>query len=409
MNDSDVAPTTPAPTLGVRLALGVLAVAIAAVIIPVHATVYGLPVALAFFLGLAQAGAVPLAASRPRLAATAGITGWIITAALSREAVGVPWPWPVASLIAVTLMIAVIAARHPWRYAVAAWLTAVAGTIAMIASTPDRYGELDTAVTNGIVFAANAGGVLAIVLLLAQRREIRAQLARERRSAAEEQGRRELVEERARIARELHDVVAHGVSVIQVQASSAKYRLPEAGEAAAAEFDEIAATARGVLTEMRQLLGVLRGDGGPDGEAELGPQPGLFDLPELVATSERAGLPVSLSWDASSDTPATVGLSVYRIVQESLSNVVRHAPGAVTRVVVAREPWSITVTVENDAPDTSGPGAAVEPGGHGLRGMRERVSLLGGQLEHGPSESGGYRVRAALPMPATAAAGGDAR
>ncbi|MEB4616047.1 sensor histidine kinase, partial [Leucobacter sp. M11] len=293
-----------------------------------------------------------------------------------------------------------------WRFPVVGWGLALLGTVTVIAMSPENYADLDSSVQNSIIFLAISGGSLAITLLLVQRDQIRTQLDRERRQGAQEQARRELVEERARIARELHDVVAHGMSVIQVQASSAKYRLPEAGPAAAAEFDDIAATARGALGEMRQLLGVLRGAdpaGGAsagDPEQPLGPQPGLFDLPALVETTQRAGVPVTLSWDADSRTPATVGLTAYRVVQESLSNIIRHAPGAPTRVEVRTENGSLRVEVRNDAPPTPGPSAHADAGGHGLRGMRERVELIGGTLEHGPTEDGGYRILAELPDPA---------
>ncbi|MFE7122361.1 sensor histidine kinase, partial [Streptomyces sp. NPDC057654] len=223
-----------------------------------------------------------------------------------------------------------------------------------------------------------------------------------------ERARRTLLEERARIAREMHDVVAHHMSVITVQADSAPYRLggvpPETGE----EFAAIAATARESLTEMRRLLGALRGTDGRGGTGTAGveraPQPGLAELDRLAESTVRAGVPVELSVEPGPDTapvPGAVDLSAYRVVQESLANVVRHAPGAATRVSVAPDRTGVSVVIVN-APSAAVPGAPLESGGtgHGLVGMRERVRLLGGTLEAGPLPDGGFRVAARFPLTA---------
>ncbi len=160
-----------------------------------------------------------------------------------------------------------------------------------------------------------------------------------------ERSRRTLLEERARIARELHDVVAHHMSVITVQADSAPYRIPELPEAAREEFGSIAASARESLAEMRRLLSVLRSDGG---EGERAPQPGLDRLQQLVEATVRAGVPAELRLAADlGDVPQAVDLSAYRIVQEALANVVRHAPGAATRVSVRADGEWLTVLVVN--------------------------------------------------------------
>lgn len=398
-------PIRRAPLLRGWLALAILGIIVIAVSVPVLSALYRVPLHWAFALGLSQGAALLLAPRAPRTALGLGLASWFFAAFVSGDTLiaAWPWPWPVPLLISTILLLVILAATQRWQLPVIGWGIAVLGTVVVIAEAPGRYAELEHAVASGIVFTSVSAGVLLITLLLVQRGQIREQLARERQSGAQEQARRELIEERARIARELHDVVAHGMSVIQVQASSAKYRLPEAGPEAAAEFDDIAATARGALGEMRQLLGVLRGaDTASIAGDALGPQPGLFDLPALVETTRRAGVPVTLDWDADSRTPATVGLTAYRVAQESLSNIIRHAPGAPARVTVRGERGALVVTVENEPSPEPAAGARIDPGGHGLRGMRERVALVGGTLEHGPTPAGGYRVRASLPDPHSA-------
>jgi signal transduction histidine kinase len=398
-------PTTGRPTVPAWVVLGGLAVVLASVAIPMNVVAYGVPVVISFVIGVLQAGMIPLAAVRPRLALGVSLLPLVLLPVLSLGSTGAPWPVAVTTLLVQTAVIVVAAFVSTWRIAIASWLLSVLAVAVVIATAPERYGTFDASLASAIPFAAVSAGLLAIALLLAQRGSIRAQLERERQVVAAEQGRREVMEERNRIARELHDVVAHGMSVIQVQASSAKYRLPDLDAAAAAEFDDIGATARSALAEMRQLLGVLRNE---DATAGLGPQPGLFDIPALVDASRRTGVPVSLQWSVSETDapPPAVALAAYRIVQESLSNAVRHAPGAATRVVVTRSAATIDLSVENDAPEASarpgesGGGHGGGPGGgHGLVGMRERALLVGGALEHGPTPAGGYRVTAHLPVP----------
>lgn len=217
-------------------------------------------------------------------------------------------------------------------------------------------------------------------------------------SAQKQRERNAVLEERARIAREMHDVVAHHMSMIAVQAETAPYRLAGVGvpEPVAAEFAALSGAAREALTEMRRLLGVLRSDGG---EAERVPQPRLDDVPGLVDGARRAGALISLEMPRdTADIPPGVGLTAYRIVQESLSNAGRHAPGARISVVVAQEPRYVQLTIKNGPPATGQPRA--DGTGHGLAGMRERVALLGGELAAGPEADGGFAVRAVLPAAA---------
>lgn len=248
-------PITGRPSLLLWILLSALAVALCAVSVPVHTVLYGIPLAIAFGVGIVQMGSIPLAIIRPRLAIVLTLVSTLVLPELSRSSVDAPWPWSVSSMLSTIAVISVLAFTSRWTYPLLTWLLSVAVSIVAIATSPTRYDSLDPSVTNSIVYIAISGGALAVALLLAQRRGIRAQLVQERQITATEQAKRELVEERSRIARELHDVVAHGMSVIQVQATSAKYRLPDMSDEVAAEFDDIGATARGALTEMRQLLG----------------------------------------------------------------------------------------------------------------------------------------------------------
>jgi signal transduction histidine kinase len=237
-------------------------------------------------------------------------------------------------------------------------------------------------------------GTAALDVVRAWRRARRA-LAAQAELAEREQARRAVLEERARIAREMHDVVAHHLSLMAVQAETAPYRVTGLSPPALAEFSSLSGAARAALADMRRLLGVLRSDQ----PAERAPQPQLADLPALAAASRRAGVTVELSMPAACDqVPPSVGVCAYRIMQEALSNAGRHAPGAAVAVHVGQHDGSLRLQVSN------GPGAPARPPrgggqpGHGLAGMRERVALLGGSLSAGPTAGGGFAVRAVLPL-----------
>jgi len=215
------------------------------------------------------------------------------------------------------------------------------------------------------------------------------QLERER---AAEAGRM-VAEERTRIARELHDVVAHRVSMMTVQAGAAKTVAVDDPERAMKAMEAVEKAGRQALDELRHLLGVLRPEAEVDG---LGPQPGLADVPRLVDQLGEAGLDVSLTMDgAHTDLPARVDLSAYRIVQEALTNVLKHAgPSARTEVRLSTDNDGVAIDVFD-----TGQGATILPGsGHGIVGMRERAKLLGGSLDAGPRPGGGFRVVAYLPI-----------
>jgi signal transduction histidine kinase len=253
----------------------------------------------------------------------------------------------------------------------------------------------------GLLLTLLGGVALLLGAVVRERSEAQRRLAEQETISEAERGRRTLLEERARIARELHDVVAHHMSVISVQANTAEYRIDRLSPVVRDEFTSIAATARESLGEMRRLLGVLRNE---EARGDLEPQPGLARIGQLVEATARVRGPVEFT-PCEAEVPEAVGLSAYRIVQEALSNVVRHAPGARTRVALSvSEPgpgpgeWLTVLVVNGPPPERSG--GPLESGGtgHGLVGMRDRVRLVGGALDVGPLEDGGFRVAARLPL-----------
>jgi signal transduction histidine kinase len=201
--------------------------------------------------------------------------------------------------------------------------------------------------------------------------------------------------ERARIARELHDVVAHHISMIAVQAETARLTTPGLPPAGAQRLSEIGDTARAGLTEMRRLLGVLREDAEAEA-ADRHPQPGLEQLPGLVdqaRESSGAGYRLIISGPPAAVDPG-VGLAAYRIVQEALTNARRHAPGAAVDVEVRYGPGELRLVIRDNGP---GPQQTAPAGGHGLLGMRERAAAVGGDLRAGATTVGGFLVEARLP------------
>ncbi len=221
-----------------------------------------------------------------------------------------------------------------------------------------------------------------------QLRRRAAELERER----DEKARLAVAEERARIARELHDIIAHAISVMIVQARVGRRRLDAETAPPHESFDTIEDTGRQALTEMRRLVGLLRTE---EQQPALNAQPGLGQLGELVDQISAAGLPVEVSLEGEPrELPAGIDLSSYRIVQEALTNALKHAGPATAQVVIAYCEEEIDIEV-TDTGSGSGDGGG---GGHGLAGMRERVSLYGGEIEAGHHAGGGFTVRARLPL-----------
>ncbi|MCD9144983.1 sensor histidine kinase [Streptomyces albireticuli] len=234
------------------------------------------------------------------------------------------------------------------------------------------------------------------------RREDRERLTAQIAATARERARRTVLEERARIARELHDVVAHHMSVISVKADAAPYRVQDPPRELVTELAAIRANALEGLTELRRLLGLLRSETDGHGAAVTSdvtvPRPSLARLDALLGNVRATGLRVSYRVEGTARTLSPgAELSAYRIVQEALSNALRHAPGATVRVELAYSTDWLSIRVAN------GPGtrpADPSPGtGHGLTGMRERAAMLGGRLAAGPTPDGGYEVAVTLPAP----------
>ncbi len=211
------------------------------------------------------------------------------------------------------------------------------------------------------------------------------------------EGERALLQERQRIARELHDVVAHHMSVIAIQAEAAPYKTTDPPKELVESFAEIRASALSGLKELRRVLGVLRSE-----TPDTAPQPGLADLDGLLESARNGGVTISSGVSGTPrPLPDGVDLSAYRIVQEALSNAMRHSPGAAVQVKLYYGDAALVVEVRNDhcPPGTREPsGVLSEGGGHGIIGMRERATMLGGNLQAGPTEKGEFLVTAALPL-----------
>ena len=301
------------------------------------------------------------------------------------------WPWGPGQILAMLGAFFLAGVRQQraelwwmWALSLIPWLLWLSVDI------PNWHGPAGSVV----VFTAAVIAVDSVGSRLRAQRSLATQTER----AEAERARRAVLEERTRIARELHDVVAHHMSLIAVRAETAPYRLTGLPESAQAEFSSLSEVAREALAEMRRLLGVLR----YDQPAALAPQPQLADLPALVDAARQAGAPVEFSAPtALGQVPAGVGVCAYRIVQESLSNASQHAPGAPITVSVDQDRGAVLLRVANGPGGHPAPPAGERRPGHGLTGMHERVALLGGSLTAGPEPGGGFVVSAVLPLGGT--------
>jgi signal transduction histidine kinase len=302
------------------------------------------------------------------------------------------WPWGPAQVLVLLVLFCVAGVRY--RRPVLWWMWALSlipWWLWLVRDLPNLNGPIAAT----ILFTV---GTIAVDSLSSWWGAERALAAQTERTDLE-RARRAVLVERTRIARELHDVVAHHMSLIAVQAETAPYRLSDLPESARAEFSSLSGVAREALAEMRRLLGVLR----YDQPAGLAPQPQLSDLPALVDAARRAGVSVKLAVPpVMGDVPSGVAVCAYRIVQESLSNASQHAPGAAVSVSVGHEAGVVLLRVANEPGGPAGPSRGEPGSGHGLTGMRERVALLGGSLSAGPSDGGGFVVSAVLPLGTTA-------
>ena len=341
---------------------------------------------LGLLAGIAQAAPLLVAPRWPLIA-------WRIMAA--GQFVGVlaltgkhqTWPWPAPGFIGLIVALMLLAISYRRRISGAAGLITIAAMAlpaVTLTHTPFWAGVIVAGIIAiALIFGDALGGRYAAETSLAEQAELR------RRDLA----RQAVLEERARIARELHDVVAHHMSVVALQAEAAPYKIEELPPAALDTFSVIRGAAREALAETRRVVGLLRAD---QEAAERVPQPGLDRLDELVTRAERAGLTVKPTiLGMPRQLSAGVDLSAYRIVQEALSNASRYAPGSNVEVEVRYGDDRLCVTVTDDGPRSAPPEAS--GGGHGLVGMHERVTMLGGTLATGPRPSGGFQVRAELP------------
>ncbi|OII69558.1 MULTISPECIES: sensor histidine kinase [unclassified Streptomyces] len=336
--------------------------------------------------GLVPAAAVLLTLVRPVAAFWVSLASPLPYAFFGSSGDG--WPWPPVVFFAHLVVTTVVAART--RPRTAAWMWLVTALFSAVTGTVLGYGYDSN--TAALLFTSALA--LLTVTLLHVRREAQREVTAERTVTAQERSMRTLLEERTTIARELHDVVAHHMSVVAIQAEAAPYRVENPPPELEQAFATIRENAVAALTELRRVLGVVRAE---DYQAPEAPQPTLADLDALLANVRDAGLAVDKTvTGAVRELPPGVELSAYRIVQEALSNVLRHAPGASARVELGYVLGGLGLRVLNGPPRglvKPSPGA-----GHGITGMRERVAMLNGELTAEPTEDGGYEVAAFLPV-----------
>ena len=337
-------------------------------------------------VGVAVIAPLPLAPRYPLLAWRIGWLALVTVPLIPARWLG-GWPWSAPQLLA--LLVAFCLAGVRYQRATLWWMWALT-VIPWWLWLQVKIVNLNGPVGATITFTLVAIAVDSIGSRLGAQRALAIQTER----AETERARLAVLEERTRIAREMHDVVAHHMSLIAVQAETAPYRISALPDSARTEFASLSAAAREALADMRRVLGVLR----HDQSSGLAPQPQLSDLPELVEATRRAGVAVELSAPPMLDrVPIGVGVCAYRIVQESLSNASQHAPGAAVTVLVDQNPTAVVLRVAS-GPGLAGPAENKQGTGHGLAGMRERVSLLGGSLSAGPAPDGGFVVCATLPL-----------
>ena len=330
-------------------------------------------------------------------------------------AVRTTWPLPVLLIVAAGSILLSIDAANPWvevmavalasftvgeqsagraRSALIILLVAAALTIGFIAQDGDVVASLT------LPFVVLVPAWLLGDLLRARRADAVARAEAAARDAAEQEAqiRAGIERERRHVARELHDVVAHGVSVMLVQAGAARQVVHASPDAAEAALLAVEAAGRDAMAELRRLLDVLGDDQAGRGADDpgRGPQPGIDQLGVLVDRLREAGLPATLEIEGDRRTlPPSIEITAYRIVQEALTNALRYAGRAATMVLLAYDPAQLRIEVLDDGPSTAPP---AESAGRGLVGMRERALIVGGRLEAGPRLGGGYAVRAWLPL-----------
>ncbi|MGW7415929.1 sensor histidine kinase [Streptomyces sp. NPDC054863] len=337
--------------------------------------------------GLFSAVPVALTLIRPVLAWWTCLLAALLTGGFGGYQGG--WPWMPGSVAAMLVVMTVVAARTRPRTAVWMWgIAAVYSVLVVAGGRESGYHYNDPQVLVAAAF------LLLAVSLVHIRRAGQREVVAQKSVTAVERDRRTLLEERTTIARELHDVVAHHMSVVAIQAEAAPYRVQNPPPELEQAFATIRENAVAALTELRRVLGVVRAS---DYEAPDAPQPRLADLSRLLSNVRDTGLDVEqATTGAVRELPQGVELSAYRIVQEALSNVLRHAPGASARVEVGYVLGGLGLRVVNGPGTTDAPPS---PGaGHGVTGMRERVAMLDGEMTAEPTAEGGFEVTVFVPV-----------
>jgi signal transduction histidine kinase len=344
------------------------------------------------FVGALAGLPIALIATRPLLGLMISVSSAFVLTETLPPAGHLVWPWLVIHGLVMMALLAVTCAREKLSRALGAWL--ITASLFFWGVQPQFRAGWIVGITAVALFGVLAGRLVTT----------RSELSRQEEETAAEKAQRVVLEERARIARDLHDIVAHHMSLVVVQAETASYRVPGLSDQAQREFTSIGEAARSALSETRALLSVLRAE---NEEAATAPQPGLAELDDLVDSARRAGVDVSASITSDLALRPSDSLAVYRIAQEALANASRHAAGAPVRLTLERvagrgDDGSVRLAVVNGpVPVASvlGPGheAGPDAGGHGITGMRERASAAGGRLVLGPAEDGGFRVELLLP------------
>ncbi|MER6446234.1 two-component sensor histidine kinase [Streptomyces venezuelae] len=323
---------------------------------------------------------------RPVGAWWAAIAMTVVTAGIGG---GYNWPWTDGSFFAYVVVLFLVTLRTGPRVAAWMWTLTLAMGSAISILFNGRWGSNLPEMMVASAFALVIAGSIRIRL------DARAEVSAQQEVTAVERDKRTLLEERTTIARELHDVVAHHMSVVAIQAEAAPYRVKNPPPELEAAFVTIRENAVAALTELRRVLGVVRS---ADYEAPDAPQPTLASLEGLLANVRDAGLSVEKTITGSvRELPQGVELSAYRIIQEALSNTLRHAPGAAAEVEVSYVLGGLGIRIVNARATGD---ARPSPGaGHGITGMRERVAMLEGEMTAGRTAEGGYEVAVFIPVP----------
>ncbi|MDI6103169.1 histidine kinase [Actinoplanes sp. NEAU-A12] len=300
------------------------------------------------------------------------------------------WPWSPAGILAHLFVGLVVAYQAPPPVYLAQWLIT-----AGVAAAAEVFFPGQTQINTGLVLSGLYAVGLAGIAIARWLRDVRRELRHQVGLTEQERLQRSVLEERTRIARELHDVVAHHMSVIAVQAEAAPYRASALDPVAAESFTSIRQNALAALTEMRHILGMLRSD--HDSDVRYAPQPTLADLDQLFGNCRSAGL--TLTTGIRGDVralPEQVELIAYRVIQEALSNAIRHAPGADVEIEIEYGRADLSLRVSNSPSPATGRHSPVAGAGHGLTGMRERAAVLGARLRAGRRDDGWYEVTMSL-------------